>query len=450
MRIHLRLWIICTSIFLSVEIILYFIVTITYEKQLQAGYTEVAIAKALSINERLADTYPDSPLRTMGYLKSYSKQLNSRLIILDETKKIFADSFQQLQKDAKLNLAILDKNSFPASIFIKTAPYGYVQYTMIPLSENKDGYLLIIDDANELYEEIKSFQKWLIITLLSVILVFFVIAYFVSRWFTLPIRQIILRLKTITPYRRNFYLNYPHNDEIKELIKAMQSMVEQLNIYDARQRRFLSTSSHELKTPLTTMYLILENLPYVRDNDESFHEFIHDLMIQVKKMKRMVEQLLQITKIEDLFIQKEKITTHDIKSHLHTTFQYLSQSKQIYLQFEMEDISIYVDRSLFLHALDNLVANGIQYSPNGSIVSISVKKWSENCIISICDQGIGISDADINHIFEPFFRVNDATEWNQEGSGLGLSIVKQIVDSHQGRIEIESELEQGTCIRIIL
>src|SRR5690606_3474647 len=232
-------------------------------------------------------------------------------------------------------------------------------------------------------------------------------------------------------------LNYPHNDEIKELIKAMQSMVEQLNIYDARQRRFLSTSSHELKTPLTTMYLILENLPYVRDNDESFHEFIHDLMIQVQKMKRMVEQLLPIT-------------TYDIKSHLHTTFPYLSQSKQIYLQFEMEDISIYVDRSLFLHALDNLVANGIQHSPNGSIVSISVKKWSENCIISICDQGIGISDADINHIFEPFFRVNDATEWNQEGSGLGLSIVKQIVDSHQGRIEIESELEQGTCIRIIL
>jgi signal transduction histidine kinase len=258
----------------------------------------------------------------------------------------------------------------------------------------------------------------------------------------------ISQLKKITPQNRTFSLKHLRRDEIKELIDATQNMVEELNMYDERQRRFLSTSSHELKTPLATMQLILENLPYVRENEETYREFVQDLSFQVQKMKQMVDQLLQMNRIGDKPLNKETLSVADIRHHLKQSFQHIAEDKQITLEFEIEPVNFFVDRALFLRGLDNLVSNAIRYSPKGQSVKITSKSEQDQNKISVCDQGIGISPEDLPHIFEPFYRSNDATAWNQEGSGLGLTIVKQMVEMHRGRIDIDTVEKQGTCIHL--
>jgi signal transduction histidine kinase len=451
MKIHYQLWLVFSSVFVMVCLIVYLFVVTTYEQRLQMGYEQISIAQGSSILGPLIDTYPYSPNRSTGYLQTYSEQLNSRLIMLDQDKKVYADSFQQLKPNTTLNLTILGQDTVPASLFSETETYGYIQHTLLPFQTGeRDGYLLMVQEADPLYTELKSFQNWMVQVLLIAVLAFFFISYFVSTWFSKPIRQMIIHLNNITPQKRIFSFKHQRRDEIKELSDTIQNMVEELNLYDERQRRFLSTSSHELKTPLTTMHLILENLPYVRGSEETYREFVQDLSFQVQKMKQMVEQLLQMNRIEDKPIQKEKLYTQEIKHHLQQSFQHIAQAKQIIQEFEFELSHVIVNRALFLLGLDNLVSNAIRYSPEGQSVNISIKNEQEQMKISVCDQGMGISSEDLPHIFEPFYRSQDATAWNQEGSGLGLTIVKQMVEVHKGRIEINTVPIQGTCIHLFL
>ena len=451
MKIKYQLWLIFSALFVAVSITVYMFVSNMYKQSIQAGYEQISITQGSSILDELKDTYPYSPNRSIGYLRTYGERLNSRLIILDHNKKVYADSFQQLKPNTALDLAILNEDNVPGSHFSETAVFGYVQYTLLPFQTMEgEGYLLMVQEAGKLYAELISFRNWMVQTLSIAVLAFFFISYFVSSWFSKPIRQIIFHLKQITPQKRTFSLKYRRRDEIKELIDTIQNMVEELNLYDERQKRFLSTSSHELKTPLATMQLILENLPYVRENEKKYHEFVQDLSYQVKKMKQMVEQLLQINRIWDRHLQKENLNAQDIRHHLLLSFQHIAQDKQISLEFDLEPVCLFVDLALFMRGLDNLVSNAIRYSPQGKSVTIIVKGENNLNKISVCDQGIGISPENLPHIFEPFYRANDATAWNQEGSGLGLTIVKQIVDMHKGRIDIETVPQKGTCVHLFL
>ncbi|WP_227937435.1 sensor histidine kinase [Alkalihalobacillus deserti] len=450
MKIQYQLWLIFSCLFIVVCLAVYIVVSTTYEQRLQLGYEQVSITQGSTILDQFKDTYPYSPNRSIGYLQTYSKQLNSRLIMLDHDKKVYADSFQQLKPNTTLNLTILAQDTVPVSLFSETDPFGYLQYTLLPFQTvESEGYLLMIQEVDQLYAELKSFQKWIVQTLLIAVFVFFFISYFISTWFSKPIRQIIFHLKEVTPQKRFFSLKHPRRDEITDLINAIQNMVGELNLYDERQRRFLSTSSHELKTPLATMQLILENLPYVRENEATYQEFVQDLSFQVQKMKQMVDQLLQINRISDKYLEKETLIAGDLQHHLLQSFQHLAQDRQITLEFEFDPVQLYVNRAMFLRGLDNLVSNAIRYSPQDASVKIIIKSEEEQYKISVCDQGMGISPEDLPHIFEPFYRSNDATAWNQEGSGLGLTIVKQMVEMHNGRIEIDTEQNQGTCIHLL-
>ncbi|QNO14069.1 HAMP domain-containing histidine kinase [Alkalicella caledoniensis] len=450
MKIRNQLWIIFTSVFLIISIAVYIVVENMYEQSLQGGYEQIAITQGSTILDRLVETYPDTPNRSIGYLEVYGEQLNTRLIMLDHERRVYADGFRQLDLGTQLNLDMVTQNFEMGSIFSE-ADYSYIQYTMLPFENlGRQGYLLMVQESEQLYTDIKIFRDWMVKVLITAILAFFFISYLVASWFSKPIRQMITHLKKITPEKRTFSMRYKRKDEIKDLIDTTENMVEQLNLYDDRQRRFLSTSSHELKTPLATMQLIIGNLPYVGDDKDTFNEFVQDLSFQVEKMKNMVDQLLQINRMWDSHLQKEQIATGDIQDYIVQSFQHIAQNKDIKIEFDVDEVKLYVDRTFFLRGIENLVSNAIRYSSKGKKVEIKVKREKDVNKISVCDQGIGISPENLPHIFEPFYRANDATAYNQEGSGLGLTIVKQMIDMHKGKVEIETKLGQGTCVHLLL
>ena len=312
MKIQSQLWLVLTVLFLATSLGVYLVVADAYEERLQASYEQVAFAQGAALLEDFAQVYPESPQRLMGYLQKYSEQLQARLIILDAEKKVFADSFEVLPPKTRLELAVLNKGEGYASHFAQNDAFGYVQYTLMPFCQSA-GYLLLIQEAEALSAELSTFRSWMLRVLSLAVVILFLLSYVVAAWLTEPIRKIIAALKQITPRKRVFALTYRRQDEIKELIEAIAGMVAELNLYDERQRRFLSTSSHELKTPLATMQLILENLPYVRSDEERFQEFTQDLVFQVQKMKQMVEQLLQIMRLGDRPLQKEDVSARELK-----------------------------------------------------------------------------------------------------------------------------------------
>lgn len=463
MKIQYKLWLVFTSLFIIMGFALYFFIANAYENRVIAGQAEVMSSQGMAVVEKINGTYPKFPDRTLGYLQFYSKQLEARLFLLDEENYVVFDTFGQVIQGTALNLSILAKvKGQPVSEFIRTGPFGYVQYTLLPLNQMGNepnsgsnnlayGTLLIVKDINVVYEDIHSFQRWMLGLMLAAAALFFIVCYLVASWFTKPIADLIGNLRRISPQRRVFVMKYKRKDEIRKLIDAITEMVGELNQYEQRQRQFLSASSHELKTPLATIQLIVENLKFVQYDDKLFVEFTSDLSGQIDKMKHMVDQLLDIHRMWDKPIERVGVTLDEAENHIRDHFLLLAEHKRIRLVFQTDSGVVFVDRDLFFRALDNLVSNAVRYSPEESEVDISFKmRGKEHLHCSVCDQGIGIHHEDLANVLEPFYRAKDAREWNQEGTGLGLTIVKQMVDIHGGTMEIKSVPGKGTCVHIYL
>jgi signal transduction histidine kinase len=454
MKLRNRLWMMISFLFVLLCFGLYVLIVQSYEGRMLAGKENISITQGLSIAERLGGAYPRFPERTQSYLAAYSERLKARLLILSGDGAVQFDSFNQINPGAKLDIAVIKHLGQKAtSVFSQTHSYGYVQHTLIPLDPDKPlgGYLLMIEDVNMVYEDIRSFQNWILILMAITVVIAFFICYWIASWFTKPIHDMIEEIERISQHQRSFTYQYRRKDEIRDLVEAIRAMVNQLNLYEMRQRQFVSASSHELKTPLATMQMITENLPFVREDRGTHQEFVHDLTLQIDRMKEMVDQLLQINRMWDQPIIRRLVSAEEIKQHIDEQFQHLAEGKGVTIHYDLDPLTLPVDPNLFLLAIDNLVSNAIRYSPEGKSVNIRLKRLDKQKVIfSICDQGIGIEKKALPYIFDPFFRSQEAVEWNQEGSGLGLTIVKQMVDRHNGQIKVESTRGKGTCFHLVL
>lgn len=460
MKIRIYLWLIFSVMFIIIGSLMYQFVIQAYEERLLTGQAEVLESQGLPVVESVRGTYPRFPERTIGYMQFYSDRLNARLLLVNQNKHLMYDSYKQIPEHTMLNFIILDRMEHaPVTQFIDTDAYGQVQYTLLPVGEGQSfpeqnaylhgDYLLIIKDVNEIYEDIRAFRHWVLSLLLIAVMVFFILSYAVAYWFTKPIHQLIDQLKLITPHNRQFQMEYRRKDEIHLLVTSVRDMVAELNQYELRQRQFISSSSHELKTPLATMQLISENLPNVRRDPQLFGEFIADLTVQIEKMKLMTSQLLNMNQMWDKPLHRERLVTAQIVEYVKEHFERSAELQTIQLKVQADEVELYVDHALFYSAMNNLLANALHYSPPASTVTISLRNESnQDVVIQICDQGIGIPKDEQDYIFDPFYRASNATSWNQEGSGIGLAQVKQMVDRHEAEVNVQSEANQGTCFTI--
>lgn len=448
MKLHYRLWIIFTLLFVAVSFVFAYVIIRIYEERVLKDQENVVVSQGLTIVERVRGTKFTE--QAEGYLAYYSERLNSRLFLLDQENHVLIDSYKQFPEQTYLSLEILRENQpLPKVKFVPTQEYGYVQYTLLAVDPNKPmaGKLLMVRDVNFVSETIRSFQVQVFAMMIGAVILFFFICYGIAAWFTKPIRRIIQQLKGISPLKREFQMKYKRRDEIGELVRGLEQMVAQLNGYDQRQRQFMSVSSHELKTPLATMQLISENLPIVRENAEMHQDFINDLAAQINKMKHMVQSLLEVNRMWDKPLVRRWMTGREIEAYLREHLQLVADAKSVTMRMEGQDSSLDADPELLLLAVENLVSNAIRYSPSGKEVVVSFEQpLASLTTLSVCDQGIGIDPIELPFIFEPFYRSEEATAWDQEGSGLGLAIVKQVADLHGAELRVESEPGTGTCI----
>ncbi|WP_216831864.1 sensor histidine kinase [Alkalihalobacterium elongatum] len=454
MKLKYQMWLLFSLLFVVMGVALYYFIVAAYEERVIEGHENITISQGASIVERLQGVYPKFPERTAGYLSTYSNRLDVRLLLIDVQGQVRYDSYEQLAAGTIIDIPILRaENPLPRTTFKETSNYGYVQHTLLYLEENQPvgGYLLMIEDVNILYEDIRSFQSWMIFVIGTAIIIFFILSFGIASLFSRPISKMITEMNKISRHNRSFKFRHHRKDEIKDLSVAIEGMVQQLNQYEQRQRQFLSASSHELKTPLATMQLISENLASVRESPEDHEEFVADLMLQIDKMKQMVNQLLDMNRAWDRSLRKEPLEASEIKKHIHKHFQHVCESKKIKLDFILEDVLIHVDLASFFQVVDNIISNAIRYSPSNTTITVTLTKAEKDKVeLFICDEGIGISKEDLIYVFEPFYRTMDASEWSQEGSGLGLALVKQIIEQHGGTITAQSTKGKGTCFQITL
>ncbi|MFZ5885796.1 MAG: sensor histidine kinase [Chloroflexota bacterium] len=239
-------------------------------------------------------------------------------------------------------------------------------------------------------------------------------------------------------------------DEIGSLIQTFNRTLERLETLFTSQQRFLADVSHELRTPLT---VIKGNVDLMRRMRQFDDESLTSIDQEAGRLTRLVGGLLMLAQAESGNLP---LTFHPVELDLLITevFQEMhviaGGKVRVHLT-EIDQLQVNGDRDRLKQVLINLVANAIQYTPQGGDVFLSLSKVGEQARIICRDTGPGIPAEDLPHIFERFYRAEKSrTRGKTTGFGLGLSITKWIVEHHNGRIEVESKEGQGTAFVIYL
>ncbi|MGD9202658.1 MAG: ATP-binding protein, partial [Chitinispirillia bacterium] len=222
------------------------------------------------------------------------------------------------------------------------------------------------------------------------------------------------------------------------------------------RRDFVSNVSHELRTPLTSIKGFVETLLNgAKDDPDALKRFLHIIQKQVNRLYMIVEDLLVLSRLEK---EESKNELHlecvPIKNIIESAIEVCEEQagkKNITIKHnDQEDMEILVNPSIFEQALINLIDNAIKYSNKNTDITIKVKKQQENFIISVKDNGCGISSKHHHRLFERFYRVDKARSNKLGGTGLGLAIVKHIINLHGGTVSVQSKVGQGSTFTIEL
>jgi two-component system sensor histidine kinase SenX3 len=238
-----------------------------------------------------------------------------------------------------------------------------------------------------------------------------------------------------------------------ELVLALlRDESEAQRVHDVR-RDFVANISHELKTPIGSLSLLSEAVLGAKDDSEAVTRFASRMQIEAKRLTDLVQEIIQLSRVQDSDPLKEAqlLSASDIIKEALDQCRTTADSRQITLTFqESEDGAILGDRDHLTMAIHNLIENAINYSPAETKVAVSTSIQDEIITISVADQGIGIPEAEVERIFERFYRVDPARSRETGGTGLGLSIVKHVITKHGGEISVWSSENVGSTFSIRL
>ncbi|MDD4860446.1 MAG: ATP-binding protein [Candidatus Omnitrophica bacterium] len=299
---------------------------------------------------------------------------------------------------------------------------------------------------------LNSLKLTLFILFPITVLITGVMGAFLAKMTLQPVNNMIRTIHDITVENMKMKLNIPNTkDEIQKLAETFNDMLARLEYAFTSQRHLFEDLSHELKTPLTILKGEFEVVLKKMRSAEEYEAILRSSLEEIDKMTRLVENLLMLASFESKRIMPERkmLDLSLLIESVTTNMKKVAERKNVRISLEVKKyVEVIGDekelRQLFLNILDNAV----KYTGEGGRINISVEKDNNNATIVIKDSGVGIPQDEIEHIFDRFYRVHGTRK--SYGFGLGLSIVKAIVDAHNGSIKVTSSHGTGTSFVITL
>ena len=291
---------------------------------------------------------------------------------------------------------------------------------------------------------------WLIVVTASVI----IMSIFVIRTITRPIGELREGIAKMSSGDFSARVGVRGRSEFAELAAAFNSMSERLELLDKSRNQFVSNASHELKTPLSTMKILIETILYQDPLDPGMtKEFLNDVNKEIDRLSRIVSDLLTLVNIDSggMKLNSADLDLHELLLEQVKRLAPLARENGIELECAArEALEVTGDTVKLQQVIYNVIDNAIKYTPRGVEVHASLSRSGKRAVIRVSETGIGIPADDLPHIFDRFYRVDKARSRATGGTGLGLSIVKQIVQLHGGTITAASEEGKGTTFIIEL
>ncbi|MBS4537148.1 HAMP domain-containing protein [Clostridium sp. D2Q-11] len=387
----------------------------------------------------------------------YSKEINSRIIIIDNDNKVKVDSREEFIGDTFKHEEVQKalKGNSAANIY-NYKEYGRLMYTSVPIILNSKiiGAALISTSIDNIYSRVEDIENALYIISFISTLFIALISFILANIFSKPIKKFTNAIMNMAKGNLNQRVDIDTNDEFSQLASAFNIMSTKLDQVDIQRKDFVANVSHELRTPLSSIKLLSESLLH-QDNAgvEIYREFLTDIDSEIDRLNNIIDDLLTLVDLdkERLNLNYKVTYVNYLLEKIITRLKPIADKKNISISYKAEEkLQINLDKDKIQQSIINIVHNAIKYTPNGGNVEVKLHSDGKNVVIEISDDGIGIPNKDLEHIFERFYRVDKARTRNTGGTGLGLSIAYQIVTLHQGKIEVESEVDKGTTFYIKL
>lgn len=316
--------------------------------------------------------------------------------------------------------------------------------TVIQFDEDKTDYVLSITSISDTADEISLiFMKMLPIVLGVIILISFVSAFICSKVIVRPISEMCNVSKKMAELDMTERCKIKSSDEIAVLSSNLNIMAEKLQQAEEQRRNFFAAVSHELKTPLTILKGQLENMILGYGDYKNHEKYLPETMKAAENIEYLVKEILSISKMENMNLEEttEEVSLIELLNQTIKNMQPIAKEKEIEIhQMISQDIFITVNRNLFIKALSNIIGNAVRHSPCGENVYISqnINVNKKNTLI-VENTGVLIPEADLQHMFTPFYRTDKSRNKSTGGSGMGLYIVKTILDLHKMGYRIENK-----------
>jgi two-component system phosphate regulon sensor histidine kinase PhoR len=239
--------------------------------------------------------------------------------------------------------------------------------------------------------------------------------------------------------------------EIDKFARDKKIEIETLKVREEYRKEFIGNVSHELKTPLFTVQGYVDTLLDGGIKDEKIKKkYLARASKGVERLTYIIKDLDMITKLEvgDLSLNKEEFDIVKVVKNVFDLFEMKAAKKNITLTFDInysEPIMVYADKERIQQVLTNLVVNSIKYGRNQGTTEVAIENLIKNkAIVRVIDNGEGIAKENLQRLFERFYRIDKSGSRKEGGSGLGLSIVKHIIEAHEEKIYVESDLGVGS------
>ncbi len=292
--------------------------------------------------------------------------------------------------------------------------------------------------------------KMFFIAALFALALTFVLVYLVSYRLTKPLREMSAAAKQyatgdfskrISIKRSKFRIS--GHDEIDELVQAFNTMAQALATLEMSRRSFVANVSHELKTPMTTIGGFIDGILDGTIEKEKETQYLKVVSDEVKRLSRLVTGMLNMSKIEagELDLKPQRFDISEMIFRTMLGFEQLIDNKHIEVRGldTLENNLVTADKDMINQVVYNLIDNAVKFTPEGGYIEVSSKSDIEKVIIKIRNSGKGIPSEELDKIFERFYKIDKSRSYDVKGAGMGLYIVKTIIELHGGQIVARSE-----------
>ena len=312
--------------------------------------------------------------------------------------------------------------------------------------------VLVAYGLDQLFNEVFPWTVPLEIELVGVcLLIGILVTSQLSKYFFNPIKKLRFAMDKVADGDFSVRLEEKSSSkEIMEIYTGFNLMAHELSSTEILQTDFVSNVSHEFKTPINAIEGYAMLLQGTSANQAEQADYVDNILLNTKRLSDLIGNILLLSKLDNQ-IAPETRTSFRLDEQIRQSLLMLEnlwEPKEIEFDVELDELSYCGNESMLLQVWNNLIGNAVKFSPDQGLISIQLKRADDQIICSISDEGPGIPEDEHPHIFDKFYQADSSHK--QEGNGLGLALVKRIVDIAGGSISISNNPEKGCTFTVAL